>query len=531
MLFIQSNSLSFFLTEGGRLRLLDALATRGHAPLLRAARRRCFELLMSEVADAVAVGSSSELERQWMARRESQPRGSAYTPGELFCADDCVFFVAFGAGAEEGVSAGIVYSVETAEPLLKLDRFCRDVRESLIRIDRSGVEKSGGVSSSPDATATANSTVATDAMAESDVTAATNANATDASAATDTTEATRASETIYDLPCWKARAASSSQGLARFIAIQPTDFSVVAKCKGGAREFMRATELMEHQSVRLFLRRVQEMRREGYSARRLFSEASALGGVSVERMLEAGLLEREVRVSCRKSGHALFDLPTPDSLAAITISKAKCSLCAAPVADEVVEETINPTWLAVALLEDGSWLNNRVYRIVRSLGVPDSEIATGPASAHGESYLAAEVCGNSFLFVTRDGDLTPAFSRRISETVAQTEATHLIVVVTGTVEDEGRLRLYEFAWRRARDGRDLDTALVEGLANARAEIERSFERAIQRELSRRLFTLDAALGFNASNFVLDWFRLMKASGSASVSHPPLFSDINQRVAS
>ena len=146
------------------------------------------------------------------------------------------------------------------------------------------------------------------------------------------------------MPCWKTRTTRAPQGLARFIAIQPTDFAVAAKLKGGARGLMRASELLEEGTVRQFLRRVQEMRREGYSPRRLFAEANNLrGGVSVERMLDAGLLEREIRVSCRKSGHALFDLPTPDSLAAITISKAKCSLCAAPVADEVVEETINPT--------------------------------------------------------------------------------------------------------------------------------------------------------------------------------------------
>jgi hypothetical protein len=200
----------------------------------------------------------------------------------------------------------------------------------------------------------------------------------------------------------------------------------------------------------------------------------------------------------------------------------------------VVEETINPTWLAVTLLEDGTWLNNRVYKIIRSLGVPDSEIATGPASPHGESYIAAEVCGNSFLFVTRDGDLTPAFARRVVETVAETEAAHLVAVTTGAVEDEGRLRLYEFAWRRARDGRDLDITLVEGLAAARAEIERAFGRAVHRELSRRLFPLDAPLGFNAGNFVLDWFKLMTdsgAKGNEAGALMPLFSDLNQRVAS
>ena len=513
MLFIQSNTLALSLDEGERLRLLDALRARALAPLIRSTRRRRFELLMSGVGDAALVEAAfAEFERGRVAEREgtstTETGGSAapYTPGEIFCAGDAVFYLTFsGASApqsSEGLTTGIVYSVETSEPLTKLDRFCRDVREALIK---TGIKASGTTGSK------------TENGGEGDEGAA--------------------GEEFSALPCWKTRATRAPQGLARFIAIQPTDFAVAAKLKGGARELVRAAELLEEGTVRQFLRRVQEMRREGYSPRRLFAEANTLrGGVSVERMLDAGLLEREIRVSCRKSGHALFDLPTPDSLAAITISKAKCSLCAAPVADEVVEETINPTWLAVALLEDGGWLNNRVYKIIRSLGVPESEIATGPASTHGESYLAADVCGNSYLFVTRDGDLTPAFSRRIVEIVAETEATHLVVVLTGKVEDEGRLRLYEFAWRRARNGQDLDTALVEGLDGARPEIERSFERAVHRQLSQHLFTLDAALGFSASNFVLDWFKL-KHAPTASTGNAtsnvlvPVFPDMDQRVAS
>jgi len=322
----------------------------------------------------------------------------------------------------------------------------------------------------------------------------------------------KALEPPPDPPDWEMRGRRLPQGLARFIAIQPAEHVRAGAAFRGGRELVRASELMEEHPVRVFLRRVQEMRREGYTPRRLLTEAGALG-VSVEKMLDAGLLEPEVRVSCRKSGHALFDLPSPDSLAAITISRAKCSQCAAPVADEVIEETINPTRLAVSLLEDGRWLTNRVYRIVRSLGVPESEIATGPPTPHGESNLAVDVCGNSFLFVTKDGDLTPAFCRRVIEIVEETEASHLIVVVTGTAEDEGRLRLYEFAWRRARDGQDLGITIIEGLGGARAHVERAFASAVQRELSRNLFTLDAALGFSASNFVLDWFKLVNASGS------------------
>ncbi len=457
MLFIQSNSLAFALTEAERLRLLDALRAKALTPLIRAMRRRSFALLSADSGDAAAGAAAAEFERQCITGHTAK-NGGAYSPGELFCTDDCILFLVFGTSAADEMRAGVVYSIDTTEPLRKLERFCRDVRAALVE---SGKSEGGAAQAAP-----------------------------------------------TDFPSWQTRARSSAQGLARFIAIQPTDFAVAAKCRSSARETMRAAELLEEQAVRLFLRRVQEMRREGYSPRRLFAEANGLAGVSVRQMLEAGLLERAVRVSCRQSGHALFDLPTPDSLAAITLSKAKCSLCAAPVADEVIEETINPTRLAVTLLTDGHWLINRVYKIVRALGVPDSEIATGPVSAHGESYLAADVCGNSFLFVTKDGDLTPAFSRRIAETVAETEATHLVVVITGTVEDEGRLRLYEFTWRRARDGQDLTTTLIEGLSHAQAEIARAFERAVHRELAHKLCTLDAALGLSASNFVLNWFKLL-----------------------
>jgi hypothetical protein len=460
MLFIQSNSLPTSLDDDERLRLLDALDARGFSPLIRSARRRFFQLLAGRAEGSASnTDEAAEIESESLFGRGSE-QAVAYTPGDLFCADDCVLYIVFGEGGE-GLSAGLVYDAATAEPLAKLERFCRDLREALTTVK--GAE------------------VATSQAGHS-------------------TELARRG----------TRPGSPPRGLARFMALQPADFIRAAGAFRGGRELTRAAELMEERGVRLFLRNVQEMRREGYSPRRLLAEAGT-HGVSVEKMLEAGLLEPELRVSCRKSGHALFDLPSPDSLAAITISKAKCSQCAAPVADEVIEETINPTRLAVSLLEDGRWLANRVYKIVRSLGVPESEIVTGPASPHGESYLAAGLCGSTFLFATRDGDLTPAFSRRLAELVQETEASHVVVVVTGAVEDEGRLRLYEFAWRSARAGRDLGTTLVEGLGEARAQIEHAFEATVRRELSRNLFTLDAAAGFSASRFVLAWFKSSKGS--------------------
>src|SRR5579885_821413 len=462
MLFIRSNSFPLSLPDGERLRLLKTLAARGLNPLVRSTRYKLLQSLAGQRGDA------SQLEAECASLGASAPE-RAFTPGELFCAGDCVFYLTFG--GDGALGAGVIYDIETAEPLPKLERFCRDVREALGEI--------GAAATQP--------------------------------------------ERSTELMLLQPEASTLPTAFSRFMALQPADFMRAEAAFRGGRGLARASELMEGRAVRAFLRSAQEMRREGFTPRRLFAEAASLG-VSMERMMEAGLLESEVRVSCRKSGHALFDLPSPDSLAAVTISKAKCSLCAAPVADEVIEQTINPTRLAVSLLEDGRWLTNRIYKIVRALGVPESEIATGPASPHGESYLVANVCGNSFLFVTRDGDMTPAFCRRVAEMVEETDASHLVAVVTGAAEDEGRMRLYEFAWRRARDGRDLGMTLAEGLGAARAQIEAAFEMAVRRELTRRLFGLDAALGFSAAGFVLGWFRLMRASDAARQS-----ADVQARV--
>jgi hypothetical protein len=460
MLFIQSNSVALSPGEGERLRLLDALAGKGLRPLVRSTRQYVFRTLAGDA-------SAAELERACAEHARAAGRG-AYTPGELFGGGDCLLALVFGEDGE--TAASVVYDLQTAEPLARLERFCRDAHEALgsVRVETAASASASG------------------------------------------------SQAL--LPPWRPRARGAQHGLARFTAIQPEEFIRAAAALRGGRELARASEMLEGRAVRDFLKRIEELRREGYTPRRMLAEAGTHGNVSIERLVEAGLLERELRVSCRKHGHALFDLPSPDSLAAVTISRAKCSLCAAPVADEVVEETYSPSRLAVALLADGGWLANRVYRIVRSLGVPESDISTGPPTPHGESYLAAEVCGSSFIVVSRDGDLTPAFARRAAEIVEETEATHLVAVVTGSARDEGRMRLYEFAWRRARGGHDLDTTVVEGLDSARAEFEQAFSRAARRELARALFPLDAALGLPAAAFVLEWFRAAKShAGRSSLS--------------
>ena len=67
------------------------------------------------------------------------------------------------------------------------------------------------------------------------------------------------------------------------------------------------------------------------------------------------------------------------------------------------------------------------------------------------------LCGESFLLVTRDGDLTPAFARSAIDLEIETEASHLVIVATGRLHNEAGLLLHTHAGRRVSGGRDFQT--------------------------------------------------------------------------
>ena len=462
MLLNASKSLDFSVEGTARHLVLDALRDEQFTPLILTARRRCFELsLGGDARGGLSAREVRELEAQLVAR--SQEEGSApYPPGDLFCSNDCIFYLAFQEPAGRGVRAGVVYDSEAVEPLTRFERFCQRVREVIMAVTGAGMAAPSGVTAPPH---------------------------------------------------WEAGGRPFPRGLARFIEQQDADLVRATRFFEGGRERTRAARFVAQEDVRALLRRVREAKLEGYSQRFLTARREEHGAAPVESLVDAGLLQREVRVTCRKTKHALFDLPSGDALALITVSRARCSQCSTPVADEVVEEVYNPTRLCLELLEDAAWLRNHVYQIVRTLGVPESEIALGPPTAHGEPSLVANVCGESFLFVMKDGELSPSFVRRLTEAAGETEARHVVVVATGTVEEEAQMRLYEYAWRRARDGNDVDVCLIEGSDDLRRRIEGEFERALSRTLARDLFALDRSLGMSATRFVMAAFKLRRESAA------------------
>lgn len=392
---------------------------------------------------------TKEMERVIAAWTETE-ENSLYVRGDLFSIEDHVFYLIFG-GAEDdlaGVRAGIVYGRETTDSERKLEAFCRRISEALDAIRLSSGERQDASASAPE---------------------------------------------------WKSQDEN-------VVAID--DYTSQAADDNGAEKRL-ALEALEDIQARRLLHRIEEAQEAGRVSELLANETEHQS--LINRLADVGLLKREVMVSCRKEGRSLFRLPSVEMLTIITASNAMCSECGAALSDERVEELVMLTDSARALLPDSTWLVNRLRAVLKDIGVPQRAIRLLPGSSEGELHLEVSVAGESFLFILRDGDLSAANAARALDKLIDTEAQHLVIIVTGRILEDARVRLREHARRRARVGNETEVVLIEGMDAAAGELQHAFERASQRALASELCELDASLGFSAGYMVATRFRLMQRS--------------------
>lgn len=477
MLFVESKSLDYVVDGATRTSLLESLQEQGFMPLIRSAR-----LHLYEAALAGAEGAR-EMESALAARAETEAE-APYVRGDLFCVEDYAHFLLFGDETREGVRAGIIYEGETPEPQEKLDAFCRSIRVALETARVGGINAGGHGNGAT------------------------------------TVAATSAAPLTVD---WKMRETRVSDSFQRFAA---ETSATPANARGEMVEgWLRTSGMLEDSQARAFLRRLSEAHKEGRTAAATGDESVPDG--LLNRLAEVGLLKREILVSCRKAGRALFRLPSPDAFSILSSSNAICSECGATIADEKAEEVTVPTSLTATLLQDGAWLATHLRSIMTKLGVPEKQIGVRPAtSGDGEVCLMANVAGEAFLFLLHDGDWTTAQARRALDEHANTESAHLVLVATGKIGDDARQRLREHARRRTQSGRELELLFIEGMDAVAAEVQPAFERVAAKAIAEELWELDTSLGMSAGQLIATRFRLINkpvalrdlaASAAASMS--------------
>lgn len=468
MLFVESQTLRGNLERLKRIQLLEELQQRNFNPLIRSARLSCFSNAM------LGAEQIQEFERSIAESVEAENR-EPYVRGDVFSLADHVFFLIFDDENEPAtIRAGIVYSANTTEPFRKLDSFCKELQSLLFP----------------------------------------------------TNEAQRTPEDL-DAPHWEQGRPSVPDGFKRFVAKQDTDSLFTSLRKETMVKRIRATSILEDPNARFFLRRAKDAHVEGYASKLLTGDVASTNDFSINRLEEAGLVEREVQVSCRKTGHALFRLPTANALAVVTVSDATCSECGSPVADEKVEEVIAPTVLAESLLEDGSWLISRLHHLLREMGISESEIAVGPSEGEGYGQMMANICGESFLLVARDGELTPAFARWAIDLEVETEASHLVVVATDRIHNQAALLLHNHARHRVRAGQNFELIVADEAAVAGQELSKAFEKVSQRVIAEQVCELDGSLGLNVSQLILTKFKLSTPAGDAEQDVTTVDQEVSQ----
>jgi hypothetical protein len=451
MLFVESKTLGHKIDGPRRIHLLEELQKKNLPPLIRSVRLKCFDQVL------LSPERIGEMETAMATWTESEDQ-EAYVRGDVFCLSDHVFYLILNDDQSGGpvIRAGIIYEARTSEPFRKLDSFCREVREFLL-----GESQPGEI------------------------------------------------ERNEALPEWEQGTPSVPNGFKRFVAKQDTDSLYTSLRRETMSERIRAASMLEDPNARIFLRHAKEAHVEGYAAKLLTGDTAGYYETSIERLQGAGLIEPEVQVSCRQTGHALFRLPTADALAVVTVSDARCSECGSAVADEKVEEVIVPTRLAASLLENGSWLITRLHYLLREMGIPVNEIALGASGADGYGQMMANICGESFLLLARDGDLTPAFARWAIDLELETEASHLVVVATGRIHNQAELLLRNHARRRVLAGHDFELILADEAAVAGKELQSAFERVSQRVIAEQLCDLDSSIGLSISRIIITKFKLLR----------------------
>jgi hypothetical protein len=477
MLFVESREADRAVEKHLRTPLLEALQERGLVPLIRASRLHFFGQATPDAEHA------RDLEKA-VAERANAEGEEPYVRGDVFCFDDFAHFIIFGDGfgSGAGLRAGIIYDAETADHAEKLEAFCRNVQDALEETVRETGEP--GAQAGVDAAATAR---------------------IEWRVREGQTPEVFKGQTPEG---FKGQTPELFNRFGGFDSANPP-----ARHGAIASERARAIEILEDSGARGFLQRLSEAHADGRGVEMVAGGRGPEQESLVARLAGAGLVRREVQISCRKDGRSLFRLPSPEALAIITASNAMCSECGAAVADERAEELVTPMPLASTMLKDGAWLVTSLRSILSSLGIPERETAPRPQAADGGAQVLANVSGEPFLFVLRDGDFTNADARRALEGEAETHASHMVVVAAGKIQDEARARLREHARRRSRAGSETEVVFVEGFETVADELRPLIERVTQEALTRELYELDADAGFNVGYALAARFRLLHSRGA------------------
>jgi hypothetical protein len=98
-----------------------------------------------------------------------------------------------------------------------------------------------------------------------------------------------------------------------------------------------------------------------------------------------------------------------------------------------------------------------------------------------------------------------------------------MIIATGTIHNEARTHLLNYASRLVRGGREFELIIVDGAQSAASELGYAVERISRKALAEQLCELNTSLGFSVARLVSARFELIQKSKKdvASTQLPPV----------
>jgi hypothetical protein len=374
---------------------------------------------------------------------------NAYFTGDLFLFDDYALYMTFGPSAEfESSEAGIVYSKECSSPDLKLEVFKKNIEDLC---DPATGEPQNGPYSDFESKGPAISFDAFELHGECP------------------------QEATVQTGVWRQAALWCA------LAGNPEARALAAKLSA-AYQAGRIKELLISSDPQLDSSRLMDM------------------------MEDAGMVKREILVSCRKVRRPLFRLAAETLNNRESLGESSCKFCGESLAVERIDELLIPTDLAKILFDERMTQVSSVSSQIMNLGVDESEIKI--AYKNGIPYLRFAFSEELIHFV-----FLGAMRPDLGATDMIPSRGSVIYLSDGELESEDRKALSD----RFQASFEDSALHFERTDRVAANLHLLLSGIADRRLETSLVKLDKALGFSAAGLLTA--RFMRTLDDPGVFYP------------
>jgi len=160
---------------------------------------------------------------------------------------------------------------------------------------------------------------------------------------------------------------------------------------------------------------------------------------TIDALLDAGLLRRQVAVICRRSSKRIALIDDPSKLKVVGKAGVRCPDCGKPLEKERTEDLVSVSDFGAKLLNKSHWMSLLVVDGLMRVGVSREEILTGFEPSPGdETDVLLQVGRTVALLELKDREFGEGDASMFNTRLVKTKAQRGVVITTDCVSAQAR---------------------------------------------------------------------------------------------